>query len=296
MDTEPERDLSYIIITYNDAGRLPRAIASATLAGVGSGLDYEIIVADNGSTDHTPAVLEAFGQVLGKRLVSLPLGRNTGTTFGRNRALEASRGRFLCVMDSDAELLATDLRPVLALLDAFPEIGILGPAIRMPDGSLYNSVKLLPTLADKLLKLPGIFLRRPTINRDWYPDFPFSGLRTVHSAISCCWLLTRAAWRRIGPLDERIFYAPEDVDYCLRAWENGLAVVYYPYLEVLHHTRQISHRNPLSATALSHLKGLLYYLGKHGYWFSRDQVAARHIAPLARSLDPRLTLWEVGRP
>ncbi len=296
MGAEDDRDLSYIIITHNDAGRLPKAIASAALAGVGSGLDYEIIVADNGSSDHTPAVLEAFGQVLGDRLVTLFLGRNTGTTFGRNRALERSRGRHLCVMDSDAEILATDLRPLLALLAAFPEIGVLGPAIRMPDGSLYNSAKMLPTLSDKLLKLPGIFLRRPTINRDWYPAFPFAGLRCVHSAISCCWFLTRAAWRRIGPLDERIFYAPEDVDYCLRAWESGLAVVYYPHLEVLHHTRQISHRRPLSATALSHLKGLIYYLAKHGYWFSRRGVAARHIDPLARSLDPRLTRWEVGRP
>jgi GT2 family glycosyltransferase len=295
MTSQPACDLSYIIITYNDAGRLPRAIASAALAGARAGLDYEIIVADNGSTDDTQGLLRAFGQALGARLLTLDLGRNTGTTYSRNRALERARGRFFCVLDSDAEILG-DLAPALALLTAFPEVGILGPAIRLPDGSLYNSVKMLPTLGDKLWKLPGIFLRRPTVNHDWYPDFPFAHIRCVHSAISCCWLLRRDAWRRIGPLDERIFYAPEDVDYCLRAWRSGLAVVYFPRLEVLHHTRHISHRRPLSATAISHFKGLIYYLAKHGYWFSRRGHQRRSIDPLSARLGPRLAAWEAARP
>lgn len=295
MTSQPACDLSYIIITYNDAGRLPKAIASAALAGARAGLDYEIIVADNGSTDDTQGLLRAFGQVLGPRLLCLDLGRNTGTTYSRNRALERSRGRFICVMDSDAEILG-DLGPVLALLKDLPEVGIVGPAIRMPDGSLYNSVKMLPTLGDKLWKLPGIFLRRPTVNHDWYPDFPFAAIRCVHSAISCCWFLRRDAWQRIGPLDERIFYAPEDVDYCLRAWRAGLAVVYFPGLEVLHHTRHISHRRPLSPTAISHLKGLIYYMGKHGYWFSRRRPQRLYIDPLSARLGPRLAAWERQRP
>lgn len=269
-------------------------MSSAALAARTSGLDYELLVVDNGSRDHTPQVLEALGQVLGPRLEVIPLGRNTGTTYSRNRALERAQGRLICVMDSDAEFLDLDLRPVAELLAALPQVGILGPAIIMPDGSTYNSAKLLPTLGDKLLKLPGILLRRPTINRDWYPDFPFRRLRSVHTVISCCWFLTRETWRRVGPLDEAIFYAPEDVDYCLRAWEAGLGVVYYPHLKVRHHTRHISHRNPFSATSFSHLKGLCHYLARHGYWFSRQGPARRIIAPLAQALDPRLAAWEAS--
>ena len=288
MPEGPGADLSYIVITWNDAGRLPRCLASAALAGAVSGLDYQIVVADNGSSDHTPAVLAAFGQVLGPRLEVLNLGRNTGTTFSRNRAVERSRGRLLCVMDSDAELLDLDLGPLLRLLEGLPEVGIVGPAIIMPDGSTYNSAKRLPTLSDKLLKLPGILLRRPTLNRDWYPDFPFRKPRCVDTAIACCWFLRRDTWRRVGPLDERIFYAPEDVDYCLRSWKSGRAVIYYPALKVLHHTRHISHRSPLSRTALSHFRGLLYYLDKHHYWLSRRRVVETWIGPLARRLDPLL--------
>lgn len=287
-----QRRLSYVIITYNDAGRLPKAIASAALAAVGSGWDYEILVVDNGSRDSTGQVLSAFKAVLGGKLHVLTLEQNSGTTVSRNMALSVARGELVCVLDSDAEILSRDLRPVARLLDEMPEVGILGPRIILPGGHVYDSAKLLPTLSDKLLKLPGVLLRRPTINHDWYPDFPFERITCVHTAISCCWFFKRELFERLGPLDERIFYAPEDVDYCLRAWQAGRAVVYYPHLSVLHHTRQTSHRRPFSRTALSHLRGLLYYLRKHGYCFSREAAAAGWIDPLAYALQPRLTDWE----
>lgn len=285
-------DISYVIITYNDAARLPMAISSAALAAGQAGLEYEIWVVDNGSTDHTTQVLAEFRQSLGGRLRVISLARNYGTTYSRNQALAQAAGRIICVLDSDAELLEGGLDGVMALLNDLPQVGIAAPRIIMPDGSTYPSVKMLPTLTDKLAKLPDIFLHRATFNRDFYPDFPFRGLRCVDTAISCCWFFRRELWERVGPLDERIFYAPEDVDWCLRTWKAGRAVVYYPHLRVLHHTRQLSRRRPLSMLALSHFKGILYYLHKHGYWFSRRRLEQRYIRPLASRLDPQLAAWE----
>ena len=288
----PDRDLSFVIITYNDAAKLGRAISSAALASAAGDLDYEVLVADNGSVDHTTELLKEYGGLLGERLVPIDLKRNTGTTYPRNLAMAKSRGRFVCVMDSDAEILDRNLSPVLRLLADFPEVGIVGPRIIMPDGSTYDSAKKLPTLSDKLLKIPGVLLRRPTINRDWYQDFPFGHITPVHSAISCCWFFRRDLFEHIGPLDENIFYAPEDVDWCLRSWLGGRAVVYYPFLKVLHHTKQVSHKSPFSFTARSHLKGLIYYFHKHGYWLSRQRIAESFIRPLADVLAPRLLEWE----
>ena len=286
------RDLSFVIITYNDAAKLGRAISSAALAAKAGGLDYEILVADNGSADHTAGLLAEFGRLLGPRLVTIALDRNTGTTYPRNLAMSQSRGNFICVMDSDAEILDHGLPRVLRMLADFAEVGIAGPRIIMPDGSTYDSAKKLPTLSDKLLKIPGVLLRRPTINRDWYPDFPFTRPTPVQSVISCCWFFRRDLFSRIGPLDENIFYAPEDVDWCLRCWLAERAVVYYPGLRVLHHTKQVSHKSPFSFTARSHMKGLLYYFHKHGYWFSRKRLVDGHILPLAEKLGPALLEWE----
>jgi GT2 family glycosyltransferase len=265
-------DISFVIISYNDAAKLPKAISSAALAASSSNLNYEIFVVDNGSVDHTRQVLDAFQQVLHSNLTVISLERNTGTTFSRNRALERAIGNIICVMDSDAEILTPDMSPLIKYLTTRTRSGIVGPRIIMPDGSTYNSAKRFPTLTDKLLKLPGIFLGTAPVNRDWYPDFPFSRTREVQSVISCCWFFRRDLYQEIGPLDENIFYAPEDVDYCLRSWKAGRPVVYYPAIQVLHHTKQVSHKKPLSKTALSHMGGLIYYYRKHGYMFSRRRL------------------------
>jgi hypothetical protein len=271
-------------------------VGSAALAAEASGLSWEVVVVDNGSSDHSGAVLDELSGALGPRLRTFRLGANLGTTRSRNLAAAHCRGRWFCVLDSDAELVDRDLGPVLALLDQEPEVGIVAPRILAPpDWRPYDSVKLLPTLADKLRKLPGVLARRPTVNTDWYPGFPFGRLRCVHTAISCCWFLRRDTWRRVGPVDERIFYAPEDVDYCLRAWKSGRAVVYFPHLRVRHHTRQVSHRRPFSRLARSHLAGIFYYLHKHGYWLRRGPVARQWIEPLAGRLQPRLEHWERAR-
>lgn len=288
----PRPDISYVIITYNDADKLGPAIASAARASQAAGMDYEVWVVDNGSVDHTAQVLERAGAELGERLRTIMLGRNTGTTFARNRALEQARGRLLCVMDSDAELPPGGLDRVDRLLADFPEVGIVGPAIILPNGKTYDSAKRFPTLMDKLRKLPNIFLGAAQVNRDWYQDFPFATVRTVHTVISCCWFMRREVFERLGPLDQRIFYAPEDVEYCLRCWKAGLAVVYYPGLRVLHHTQQVSHRRPLSRTALSHFKGLWYYWAKHRYLWRRGGLVRRYTEQLAARLDPALAAWD----
>lgn len=288
-------DVSFVVITYNDAGRLARCLRSAALMSAEAGLSHEILVVDNGSQDYTQVMLQEFAAVLGERLRVISFPHNTGTTVSRNAAFRVLRGEHVCVLDSDAELLPGDLARVIELLHLAPEVGIVGPAIIMPDGSTYNSVKMLPTLMDKLWKLPGIFSGRKTVNHDWYPDFPWLSTRCGHSVISCCWFFRRDLLDTAGCLDERIFYAPEDVEYCLRAWKSGRAVVYHPHYRVLHHTRQTSHKKPLSRIALSHFKGLLYYCHKHGYWFSRRRMEERFIAPLAARLDPMLAAWEMGR-
>jgi GT2 family glycosyltransferase len=292
---QSQPDISFVIISYNDAHRLPKALSSASLMSARAGFEYEIWVVDNGSSDHTQKLLASYGELLGPRLKTITLQSNTGTTYSRNQALRQASGRLICVLDSDAELLMDGLRHIDDLLTSLPEVGIVAPQIIMPDGAIYDSVKLLPTLQNKLGKLPQIFLDRDGGHSDFYPDFPFQHLRCVQTAISCCWFFRRDLLDRIGLFDEAIFYSPEDLDWCLRTWKAGRAVVYYPHLQVLHHTRQITHRYPFSRIALSHFKGIIYYLNKHDYWFSRQAIEQRYILPLANRLDPELSRWEGQR-
>ena len=76
----------------------------------------------------------------------------------------------------------------------------------------------------------------------------------------------------VGMLDENIFYAPEDVDYCVRVWEAGYRVVRCWNANIIHEYQRISKKKLLSKMNLEHVKGLIYYFIKHGYFFKQKNV------------------------
>jgi hypothetical protein len=196
--------------------------------------------------------------------------RNRGTTRSRNVALRQSRGSVVAVIDSDTEFLSGSLRPILGLLASVKDLGIVAPRLQLPDGSIQHSVKRFPTLLDKLRKVPAIVTRRPVPRADFYPGFPFDVCMRVETAISACWFFRATLMQTVGLLDEGIFYAPEDVEYSARVNRAGKHILYYPHVTLLHHTQQISHKQPFSRTSVSHLKGLLRYHWRHGGWFARQ--------------------------
>src|SRR5262245_18425635 len=75
-------------------------------------------------------------------------------------------------------------------------------------------------------------------------------------------------------LDERIFYGPEDFDYCLRLHQSRWRVVYNPESVVEHREWRVT-RSLFSALGYRHLRGLAYYFWKHGYVFSRRALYNR---------------------
>jgi GT2 family glycosyltransferase len=89
----------------------------------------------------------------------------------------------------------------------------------------------------------------------------------VDYAISACWLLSARAVQATGLLDERIFYSPEDVDYCIRIWQAGFQVHYFPAVSVVHDAQEISRPKGfgINKFTVRHAKGLMYLFAKHRY-------------------------------
>lgn len=222
---------------------------------------------DNGSTDKTIDILEKFDD----RIKLTRFSENKGTTYPRNYGLKRSEGDIICIQDSDAYLQEGSLKGIIETLKNSPEIGLLAPRLVYPDGNTQPSVKKFPTFIHKLLKLKKIFLKKPPEISDFYKSLPHKKPVTVDSAISACWFFRWEILNTVGYLDEKIFYSPEDVDFCLRIWKSGKSILYYPEFTVIHDTQQISHRKPLSRLSISHFKGLLYYFRKHGYLFKAPQ-------------------------
>lgn len=256
--------LSFVILTWNSEQTIGNCLGRIAAVCGGQEIDHEVFVVDNGSSDSTVRIIEENAARMPIELIRLP--KNRGTTRTRNAAFRKCRGDIICVMDSDAALLDGDLRALLKTLRGNLSIGILAPKLLFSDGTVQNSVRRFPSMIGKFRKIPAIVFRRRVPEDNSYPGFPFSVVTEVDYAISACWFFRRDLLDAVGYLDERIFYSPEDVDFCIRTWKAGWKVVFYPNFTVLHHVQQITHRNFLSRIAASHLLGLLYYFLKHRYF------------------------------
>lgn len=262
--------ISFVILTWNSQKDIAQCITSIQRFCQADNLPFTIYIIDNGSSSAMLDILSELNK--NKNINCIYLDRNYGTTYSRNLALKKIDTEYICVLDSDTELMNGSLRSLLLEFDTSKKIGMIAPKLVLENGEIQNSVKKFPTLMEKILKLKKIFNLGTYHQSDFYENFPFTESRNVDTAISAAWFLPKKILDEVGLFDENIFYAPEDVDYSLRIWKAGYRIVYYPDFEVLHKTQQITHRKPFGKVARSHLKGLLYYYRKHGYWFSRKKI------------------------
>jgi GT2 family glycosyltransferase len=263
--------ISFVILSWNSAKYLQRCFDSIIYKCLNEHIIFEVIIIDNGSSDLSCEIISDYQKRYPEYFKLIKLDSNKGTTSTRNMGLKQSRGRFICILDSDIELKKGSLTAVFNRFTSDNNIGMIVPQLLLPDGSVQNSVKHFPTLYNKLLKIPRIIMGIKTKHRDFYDDFPFIEERNVDTAISACWFFRRELLHSVGYLDENIFYSPEDLDYSLRVWKKGKIILYYPDFVLVHHTQQITHKKPFSKTSVSHFLGLIYYFCKHGGWVVRPR-------------------------
>ena len=261
-------DLSFIILTWNSEKYISRCLESFINQCDTEHISWEIIIIDNGSNDGTAEKCKKYSRIYSEQFFLLSLESNLGTTYPRNLGLQKARGKYCCILDSDTEFNSGCIQDVIKLIED-EQVGICVPQLLLPGGMVQHSVKKFPTFLDKIKKIPGILYGKNITKSDFYENFPFVEMTSVGTAISACWFFRKSLLEHVGYLDEKIFYAPEDIDYCLRVNKAGMQIIYYPFVSVKHHTQQISHRKPFSKVSMSHFFGLLYYFKKHGGWLRR---------------------------
>lgn len=258
--------ISFVVLTWNSVRYVERCVSAVTSLG---DLCLEVHVVDNGSNDGTLEFLHRFAST-DNRVRVKRLDTNLGTTVSRNMALReiSDYATHVCVLDSDTIVNRTAFEKMLSSLRSHPEVGVVGPEMSSASGDVQLSGRNLPSLGLKLRKAwPfGDIARRAA--EDERPSSPvIDGLQDVGYLLSACWLMPISSLEKVGLLDEAIFYAPEDVDWCLRCHEAGLRVCLCTEAHIIHEYQRISHKKLVSKTNLEHLKGLAHFFRKHGYLF-----------------------------
>ena len=228
-----------------------------------AGLPYEAIVVDDGSGDGTA---DAVGQRFpGARLLAKP--RNEGLVAGRNDGRALAQGRLVLMLDADTEVTAGALEKLAAVLDEQPEVGLVGPKLVNADGSLQLSCRRWPPFLIPVMRR-GPYARLnpdPAVHRrHLMKDFDHAAARPVVWVSGAAQMWRSDLAERIGPYDRRVSsYGGEDLDWCLRVWEAGLAVRYVPEATVVHRLQQATRSRPYGKKSLRALRDWYYLQWKH---------------------------------
>ncbi|GEM_PF-209364 len=263
-------DVSIVVVSYH-VRDYTLACLDSVRAHAGR-CSTETILVDNASRDGTvEAVRARFPEV---RLIENDA--NLGFTVANNQGIRVSAGRYVLLLNSDAEVRDGSLEAMLAHMDAHPDVGILGPRLVYADDSHQLSVNPFPTAWGTMTQF--LMLARLFPESRWFAphrhalvprDFPRA--TDVDWVSGACILARRTTLEEIGLLDETFFIYYEETDLCRRARDAGWRVVYEPATTVLHHGQKTTSQN--RPFFLEHSQqSLVHYFVKHGSLVQREVV------------------------
>lgn len=183
--------------------------------------DFEVILADNGSTDGTQAFIhEQYPEV---RLIEL--GHNRGFTGACNAGFEVSHGQIVILLNNDTEADPRWLERIAGAFQRHPQAGSIASKML-----LFDQRDIFHTAGD-FYTVGGI----PGNRGVWQPDRGQYELEEpVFSACGGAAAYRRDMIDEIGFLDDDFFFSCEDIDLAWRAHLNGWQVIYEPTAIVYH--------------------------------------------------------------
>ncbi len=220
---EHGRPVDVVIPSYRDAAHVQTLVQSIR-ATVRKGM-ARVIVADDASGEEHLAALRAIAGID----VLVESDRNSGFAANANRGVAASDPeRDVVVLNSDVEALPSWLECLQYGARGHERgAGIVGAQLQYPDGRIQFG----GTVRNR--DQPQWFDHRYRFKpHGWGPAEAPSPALAVTGA---CMYVRREVIERIGAFDERYAMAYEDVDWCLRAWQAGFRVLYFPSAQLVHH-------------------------------------------------------------
>jgi N-acetylglucosaminyl-diphospho-decaprenol L-rhamnosyltransferase len=255
-------DLSIVVVSWNVSGLLRRCLRSVEQSAGLSGLQYEIIVVDNASTDGSVAMVGAeYPQV---QLVANE--KNVGFPAANNQGLARASGRYVLLLNPDTEVIEDALGRLVGFAEVNADVGVAGPMLLNPDGSIQESRRRFPTVGAALFESTWLqpYAPRRLLNRYYVLDRPADEAQDVDWVSGAALLARRGAVERVGPMDEGFFMYSEELDWCRRFKDAGWRVSYVPEARIVHHGGRSSEQ--VSAERHIHFQRskLRYFRKYHG--------------------------------
>ncbi len=190
--------------------------------------DAEIIVADNASTDDSLEVLtKEFPQV--KQIIN---NSNLGFAGGYNEALKKVTADYFILLNSDVEVSANWISPVIEIMENDKTMAACQPKIlSFADKTSFEYAGAGGGFIDKY-GYP--FCRGRIFNSLEKDNGQYNDLRRIFWASGACMFVRSSAFTKVNGFDENFFAHMEEIDLCWRIQKAGFTVWYCPNSTVYH--------------------------------------------------------------
>jgi O-antigen biosynthesis protein len=211
--------ISIILPVFNNIRLTIECLIS--IANSDNTVNYEIIIADDCSTDDTSKILKFIKNVkYFRNEINLGFLRNT------NKALQYVTGKYVLYLNNDVQVTGSWLSTLLATFKSRPKIGAVGPKFIYPSGHLQEAGAAFNI--DGTAEMIGL--------NESPQQARFSYIRRVDYISGACLLIPTELVKSLGGFSEEFLpcYC-EDSDLCLRIQAAGYYIYCNPNVTVMHH-------------------------------------------------------------
>ncbi|MBL0063168.1 MAG: glycosyltransferase family 2 protein [bacterium] len=251
--------VSVVIVNYNGGQDIFDCLES--LQNDQAATSIEIIIVDNNSTDGSTAKISAHFE----SVKLLPLGENRGFAAACNAGIAIAHADTVLLLNPDTVVMDGAISKMYDELLKHPQWGIVGARMLTTARISYRAARRFPTprnLAMTSIGLAKIFSTSKYFNGYLYGERAIESLDEVDQVEGSCLMISEAARKTVGNLDEQFFIFFEEVDWCKRVKAAGYEIHIVNEAEVVHKVSTTMGKY-FEFTRTIHAQSAMKYFRKH---------------------------------
>lgn len=238
--------VAVVILNYNGQKFLEKFLPSVTENNDG----YEIIIADNASTDNSIDFLRSNYP----NLKTIQLSSNEGFAGGYNNALREIEAEYYVLLNSDVEVSPSWTKPIIDLMDNDTSIAACQPKIRSYHQKNHFEYA---GAAGGYIDWLGYPFCRGRVFDSYEQDFgQYDDSKEIFWATGACMFVRAEVFHQLGGFDTHFFAHMEEIDLCWRIKNAGHKIMYSSASTVYHVGGGTLHKSNPRKTFLNYRNGL----------------------------------------
>lgn len=258
------QSLSIIVVTYNDSKFILPCLRELRDSINQTGVVLTVI--DNNSSDRTK-------QLIKNNFPTIPLvelKENIKLSRALNLGAKMFPAKKYLFLNPDVLIKYSEVQELAQFMDTDEKLGIIGPKLVYPDGSIQYSCRQFPNLWNVLLRGFGFtedkkFMPK-SLHRYLMTEYDHITPTAVDWILLACLMVKNETMTGLEGFDKKLPLYYNDMDFCWRAWKKGWGVMYYPKIKIVHYYQRSSEKNLIfNRSKWSHFFSAVRFLIKKNF-------------------------------